>query len=496
MEIKFGAAETAGVAIVFAGKSGEEVALAPPGAALDRTCKRRISQAMTATAFKGDPGATLIVPAPSGDLALAVVAGVGDLSKADGEALEKATAAAVKAVLTSGQTSARVHLSGWKKVACPTTAARAGFGAALAAYRFDGYRTKLKPAQKPSLATLTVDLAEGQGPWAHYGALAAGVKLARDLVNEPANVLHPVAYAGRIRELESLGLKITVLDEEAMAGLGMHSLLGVGLGSQHESQLAIMEWHGGGDEAPLALVGKGVCFDTGGISIKPSGGMEDMKGDMGGSAAVVGVMAALAMRKAKANVVGLVGLVENMPDGKAQRPGDIVTSMSGQTIEVLNTDAEGRLVLCDVMTYAQRTYKPRQMIDLATLTGAIVISLGSEYAGLFSNSDDLSAKLDKAGKASGEPVWRLPMGPAYDKLLDSKIADMKNVQRSGGGAGAGSITAAQFLGRFVEEGVDWAHIDIAGTAWKGDNGDPREPHWASGYGVRLLDRFVTDTLEG
>jgi leucyl aminopeptidase len=496
MKVRFEAAAGSGVVVVFAGKGEEGAALSPPAANLDRACKKRVSQSITAARFKGDAGSHLVIPAPGAGYDLAVVCGVGDLTKVDGEALEKAAAVAVKAVLTSGSDTASVLLAGWRKVATAYNAARVGFGACLAAYRFDGYRTKLKPHQKPSLANLVIDVAEGVEQWPAQQAIVDGVYLARDLVNEPSNVLHPEAYAARIEGLSSLGLKVKVLGEAEMTALGMHSLLGVGVGSQYESKLAIMEWHGGGDEAPLALVGKGVCFDTGGISIKPSGGMEDMKGDMGGSAAVVGAMVALATRKAKANVIGLIGLVENMPDGKAQRPGDIVTSMSGQTIEILNTDAEGRLVLCDVMTYAQRTYKPANLIDLATLTGAIIISLGSEFAGLFSNSDDLSNKITAAGIASGEPVWRFPQTPAYDRLLDSKIADMKNVQRSGGGAGAGSITAAQFLGRFVEEGVNWAHIDIAGTAWKGDTGDAREPSWASGYGVRLLNRLVADSFEG
>jgi leucyl aminopeptidase len=495
MDVRFQAATGTGIVIAFAGKTGDDVTLSSPAAALDRACKKRISQSIAAARFKGDAGATLVIPAPGGGYDLAVIAGLGDLAKADGLAIEKASASAVKAVLTSGSETASVLLSGWRKLGTAETAARAAFGACLAAYRFDGYRTKLKESQKPSLKSLIVDVAGSEAAWVAHSAVVDGVYVARDLVNEPSNVLHPEAYAARVEGLASLGLKVKVLGEAEMAELGMHSMLGVGLGSQYESKLAIMEWHGGGDEAPLALVGKGVCFDTGGISIKPSGGMEDMKGDMGGSAAVVGAMVALATRNAKANVVGLIGLVENMPDGKAQRPGDIVTSMSGQTIEVLNTDAEGRLVLCDVMTYAQRFYKPSNMIDLATLTGAIIISLGSEYAGLFSNSDDLSARITKAGISSDEPVWRLPQSPAYNKLLDSKIADMKNVQRSGGGAGAGSITAAQFLGRFVEDGVNWAHIDIAGTAWKGDTGDAREPSWASGYGVRLLNRLVADSFE-
>ena len=291
--------------------------------------------------------------------------------------------------------------------------------------------------------------------------------------------------------MEELGIKVTVLGEVEMTKLGMNALLGVGQGSVRESKMAIMEWKGGGDEAPLALVGKGVCFDTGGISLKPGPNMQDMKGDMGGSAAVVGAMKTLALRKAKANVVGLVGLVENMPDGNASRPGDTVTSMSGQTIENQNTDAEGRLVLCDVLWYAQENYKPRAIIDLATLTGAIIVSLGHDNAGLFSNNDELSSQLTAAGLAENETVWRLPMGSSYDKLLKSQFADMKNI----GGPAAGSITAAQFLKRFIQNDTPWAHIDIAGVAWKSVDKAPTDPSWASGFGPRLLNRLIKDNYE-
>jgi leucyl aminopeptidase len=272
----------------------------------------------------------------------------------------------------------------------------------------------------------------------------------------------------------------------------MHSLLGVGQGSVKESQLGIMTWNGGkaGDD-PVILVGKGVCFDTGGISLKPGAGMEDMRGDMGGAAAVTGAMRALAERKAKVNVVGLVGLVENMPDGDAIRPGDILTSASGQTIEVQNTDAEGRLVLCDVLWYAQEHYKPRAMVDLATLTGAIVISLGHHHAGMFTESDALAKELTAAGLDEGERVWRLPLGPEYDTLIKSKFADMRNI----GGRAAGSITAAQFLKRFINEGVKWAHLDIAGVAWVDGEKAPTDPSWASGFGPRLLDRWIAENYE-
>ena len=496
MKIEFTSGTEAKAVIAFVGQADGQAAMSPPAQKLDRACKSRLSKAVSAAKFTGAAGKILTVHAPSDTLDVVVLVGVGDLAKVDGAVLERSAASGAKALLTSGIETASVALAGWKKFANGAHAARIGFGAALAAYRFDTYRTQLKAEQKPSLKTLEIDVPEGGDDWAAHQAVVDGVSFARDLVNEPANVLHPEEFAKRLKELKSLGVEVEVLGEAQMAALGMHSLLGVGLGSARESQLVVMKWQGGGDEAPLALVGKGVCFDTGGISIKPSGGMEDMKGDMGGAAAVAGAMRALAGRKAKANVVGLVGLVENMPDGLAQRPGDIVTSMSGQTIEVLNTDAEGRLVLCDVMTYAQEKHAPKAMIDLATLTGAIIISLGHEFAGLFSNSDDLSAKITKAGTVAEEPVWRFPLTPAYNKLMDSPIADMKNVQRSGGGAGAGSITAAQFLQRFVKEGVEWAHIDIAGTAWKPGNDDPREPSWGTGYGVRLLNRLVADSFEG
>ncbi|MEM6666996.1 MAG: leucyl aminopeptidase, partial [Pseudomonadota bacterium] len=377
----------------------------------------------------------------------------------------------------------------------PDHAAAAAGGAKLAGYRFDTYFTKLKAEQKPSLTTLTLitpDESAAKDAFKTIDAETDGTYLARDLVNEPPNILHPESFAERVQEMEKEGLEIEILGEAAMEKLGMGSLLGVGQGSVRESHLAIMKWMGGGKEDPVCLVGKGVCFDTGGISLKPGPQMEDMKGDMGGAAAVTGAMLALARRKAKANVIGLIGLVENMPDGNAIRPGDILTSASGQTIEVQNTDAEGRLVLADVLWYAQEHFKPRAMVNLATLTGAIVIALGHENAGLFSNNDDLAEALTKAGKGSGETVWRLPLGDAYDGLLKSRFADMRNI----GGRAAGSITAAQFLQRFVNKDVAWAHIDIAGVAWK-DAGKPAiDPNWPSGFGPRLLSRWIAENYEG
>ncbi len=376
-------------------------------------------------------------------------------------------------------------------------AAHLGYGARLRAYDFGKYFTKRKEKDTPSLHTLEFacpnpnQAKKGFDPLA---GVAGGVELARNVVSEPPNVLHPESYADTIKEMTKLGVKVEILGEKEMAKLGMHSLLGVGLGSRRESKLVIMQWNNAPKTAskqPIAFVGKGVTFDTGGISLKPSANMDEMKYDMGGSAAVVGVMHALAARKAEVNAIGVVGLVENMPDGQAQRPGDIVTSMSGQTIEVLNTDAEGRLVLADALWYTQDRFKPRFMVNLATLTGAIVVALGSQHGGLFSNDDELSARLEEAGKQSGEKLWRFPLGPEYDKQIDSKVADMQNI---GNAKGAGSITAAQFLQRFVND-VPWAHLDIAGMAWAKKASDV-VPAGASGFGVRLLDQLVRNHYEG
>ena len=375
-------------------------------------------------------------------------------------------------------------------------AAELALGIELRAYRFDVYRTKKKDEGErdgPVHVTIAVaDPAAARTAREKRAGLAEGVALARSLVNEPPNVLYPESFAERAKELAKLDVEVEVLDDEAMRKLGMGALLGVGQGSDRPSRLVVMRWDGAngqGDKKPVAFVGKGVTFDTGGISIKPAAGMEDMKGDMAGAACVVGLMHALAARKAKVNAIGAIGLVENMPGGKAQRPGDIVKSMSGQTIEIINTDAEGRLVLADVLWYIQDKYKPAFMVDLATLTGAIMVALGQEHAGLFSNNDELADRLIKAGKETGEKVWRLPLGPAYDKLIDSKFADMKNT----GGRHGGSITAAQFLQRFVNK-VPWAHLDIAGTGM-GSLANDINQSWGSGWGVRLLDRLVADNYE-
>jgi leucyl aminopeptidase len=380
-------------------------------------------------------------------------------------------------------------------VADPATAAADfALGLRLRAYRFDLYKQKkAEETDKDKPVSVTVGVADAAAARREAKAreaIADGVALTRNLINEPPNVLNPEEFARRAAELEELGVEVEVLDEKALIKLGMRALLGVGQGSHSESRVVVMHWHGGKSKAkPIAFVGKGVCFDSGGISIKPAGGMEDMKGDMAGAACVVGLMHTLAARKAKVNALGVVGLVENMPDGKAQRPGDIVRSMSGQTIEIINTDAEGRLVLADLLWYVQSKHKPLGMIDLATLTGAIVVALAQEYGGMFANDDDLAGKLEAAGKATGEKVWRMPLGKAYDKMIDSKVADMKNT----GGRNGGSITAAQFLQRFVND-TPWVHLDIAGTAL-GSPVSETSQGWTSGWGVRLLNQMVADHYE-
>ena len=357
-------------------------------------------------------------------------------------------------------------------------------GAMSQSYEFNRYFTKKEETKQLYLSVVASDKAV-QADFVDAEAMLKGVFLARDLVTEPANSLYPGEFVRHIEGLKHLGLEIEVLGETEMEALGMGALLGVGQGSSRDSYMAIMKWNGGGDEQPLAFVGKGVCFDTGGISLKPAKGMEDMKWDMGGAAAVTGAMCAIAARGLKKNVVGIVGLVENMPDGMAQRPGDVVTSMSGQTIEVINTDAEGRLVLADCLTYCQQEFKPQMIIDLATLTGAIIVALGKEYAGLFANDDSLSTQIVEAGQQVEEKCWPMPMGDAYDKMLKSHIADMKNI----GGPWGGSITAACFLERFIDDGMRWAHIDIAGKAWA-DSAGHAHPSGGTGFGVRLLNQIV------
>ena len=422
------------------------------------------------------------------------LAGAGDPKAKDRRAnLEKAGGALAAKFLTSGESTIALDLTGAGLSA--EDAAAVLLGLRLRAWRWDEYRTTQKDAEKVSLkSAVIVGAPDGiEAAWQRESALAEGVEFTKELVTLPANVLYPESFVERCRKaLEGTGIEIIVLDDAQMEKLGMGALLGVGQGSERPSRILAMRWNGGDEGAkPTLLVGKGVTFDSGGISIKPGAGMEDMKWDMGGAGAVAGTMVALAKRKAKANVVGVCGLVENMPDGKAQRPGDVVKTMSGQTVEVINTDAEGRLVLCDALHWAQNEFDPAAVIDLATLTGAMLIALGHEQAGLFSNDDTLADNLSAAGKTSGDKVWRMPIGPAYDKLIDSPIADMKNV----GPREAGSITAAQFLKRFIKDGTPWAHLDIAGMAWSNKPG-ATYGKGATGYGVRLLDQYVRDVLEG
>ena len=443
--------------------------------------------------FKGKSGSALDILAPQGlKAARLIVVGAGKLSALKEQDFLKWGGAISGKLRGSETVTVLADLpDGAMK---PAQAAAIASGIRLRAYKFDRYKTKKKDGEDAELrADVSVavdDVGAARKAFAPDGHIVDGVILARELVNEPPNVLYPVEFARRASQLRKLGVEVEVLDVKAMTKLGMGALLGVGQGSTQPSRTVIMRWNGAkkGDQ-PVAFVGKGVCFDTGGISIKGASGMEDMKGDMGGAACVVGLMHALAARKAKVNAVGAIGLVENMPDGNAQRPGDIVTSMSGQTIEIINTDAEGRLVLADVLWYVAKKFKPKFMIDLATLTGAIMVALGTEHAGMFSNNDDLADRLTKVGNATGEKVWRLPLGAEYDKLIDSQFADMKNT----GGRYGGSITAAQFLQRFVD-GTPWAHLDIAGTAM----GAPKTEinhSWGSGYGVRLLERLVAEYYE-
>ncbi len=441
--------------------------------------------------FDGDSGALAehFVEGDKGGRLLVIGTGA-DVSPAN--AAEKLGGAAVAKLLASGEREAVIDLTGFDYEA--DAAARVGLAAALRGWRYDKYRTRMKDKHKPTLTSVTI---VGGGAGAEqryadrYAALVEGVSLTRELVTEPANIIYPVSFVERVKErIKGSGLEVEVLGQGEMEKLGMGALLGVSQGSRREPQLLVLRWNGGGQgETPTAFVGKGVTFDTGGISIKPALGMESMKWDMGGAGAVVGALLALARRKAKANVVGVCGMVENMPDGNAQRPGDVVTTMSGQTVEVINTDAEGRLVLCDAITWVQQNVKPKVIVDLATLTGAMVISLGHEYAGIFANDDKLAASLIKAADATGDKLWRQPLGEAYDRLIDSPIADMKNV----GPREAGSITAAQFIKRFVDDGVAWAHLDIAGMAWS-DKASATYDKGATGFGARLLDQYIEDMI--
>ncbi len=451
------------------------------------------SRVSRAAGFKGKQGQMLDLLAPDGlEAARLLVLGAGkpDASASSSAWTDRGGSLAGKLM---GLKADQVAVLLDEPAATPDRVAELAAGLRLRHYRFDKYRAKKdEPGEAATLAiTLYVaDPAAADAAIANRGATVAGTLLARDLINEPANVLGTLEFAAAAQQLTALGVAVEQLDEPAMRALGMNALLAVSQGSARPPRLVIMSWNGGkkGD-APLAFVGKGVVFDTGGISIKGAAGMEDMKGDMGGAAAVTGLMHALAARKAPVNAIGVIGLVENMPSSTAMRPGDIVKAMSGTTIEIINTDAEGRLVLSDALWYTQNRFKPRLMINLATLTGAIGVALGNDHAGLFSNNDELSANLLAAGLATGEKLWRMPMGPAYDKLIESRFADIKN----SAGRPAGSITAAQFLLRFVND-VPWAHLDIAGTAL-GSPTTETNTSWSSGFGVALLDRLVRDSYE-
>ncbi len=463
-----------------------------PAGVLDDATLTLARGAAKAGRFEGEAGSIveLFVPGTDGANRILLI-GVGAGGEVD---YERAGGALTARFLTSGVTSIAVDFTSLGGAPSARAAARLASAAVQRGWRHDVYRTRQTDKQKPTLDEIVlVGAAAGtEEAWKDQAAVIDGLDLTRGLVSDPPNVVYPESFVERCRHLAELGIEIEVLDTAAMAKLGMGALLGVAQGSVREGRLLAMRWNGkGAGDVDVALVGKGVTFDTGGISIKPAAGMEDMKWDMGGAGAVVGAMKALATRKAKANVVGVCALAENMPDGNAQRPGDIVTSMSGQTIEVINTDAEGRLVLCDAITWVQQVHKPKTIVDLATLTGAMIISLGSEHGGLFANDDGLADELLAAGRATGDLLWRFPLGDAYNKLIDSPIADMKNV----GPRGAGSITAAQFLQRFVDEGVRWAHLDIAGMVWADKPGSTYDKG-ATGYGVKLLDRFVRDNFEG
>ena len=484
-------------------ESGALALLLPEGATLaglaeaaDKATGGAVARAFDAAKFTGKKGSICTLLAPGAGLSRIVAIGLGKEGELTPFLVEEAGGRAAVALAKEAESSmATIGLA-------PAHAGAAAMGAVLRAYRFDKYRTKEKPEDKPKLAELTIlcaDPAAAATAWAPMAAVADGVFLARDLASEPPNVLFPAEMADRCLALEKLGVKVEVFGPKEMTKMGFGMLMGVSLGSATEPRMVVMRWNGAAkgkgkkgetQSKPLAFIGKGVTFDTGGISIKGAGGMEDMKWDMAGAGAVIGAMAALAGRKAEVDVVGLVGLVENMPSAAAQRPGDVVTSYSGQTVEIINTDAEGRLVLGDVLWYCQERFEPEFMVDLATLTGGIIVSLGHEYAGLFSNNEPLAQALIASGTAWNEKVWRMPLGDAYDKMIHSEIADMKNV----GGRPGGSISAACFIQRFVNN-VPWAHLDIAGMAWSTKDA-PTTPKGATAFGVRLIDRLVAEHYEG
>jgi leucyl aminopeptidase len=489
-----------GVAVVFAGEGGK---LSQAAQTFDKKSKDQLTRAADITGFKGKKEQSVDLIAPQGlKLSRLVLVGVGKASEYSSE--DWLNLGGTVRGLLSGKEAPAAHIfldvaGGEIK---PADIANFALGAQLRGYNFKKYKSKArkkngdsKDANSRTLKKIVIHCADPKAASQAFvpaRAIAEGVTLARDLVNEPANVLGPGEFAARARALSKRGVQVDVLGPRTLHKLGMNALLAVGQGSARPSHLVVMQWKGAGAKggAPIAIVGKGVTFDTGGISLKPAAGMEEMKGDMAGAACVVGLMHELAARKAKVNVVGIIGLVENMPSGSAQRPGDVVTSMSGQTVEVLNTDAEGRMVLADCLWYVQERFKPKAVINLATLTGAVMVALGKEHAGLFSNNDELAQRLIAAGEASGEKLWRLPLGPKYDKMIDSKVADMKNT----GGKWGGSISAAQFLQRFIKDGTPWAHLDIAGTAMSSVDSEINRS-WGSGFGVRLLDQLISEQYE-
>ena len=494
MKIEFSEIATPSSGVIAVGVT-EARALGATGRGLDEQTGGALTRALSAGRFKGKKGTSTTIVAPHGlTLDGVILVGLGKPDRIDGRQLRALGGAVVRRMNAAGAKAGAIAVDAVEGAALapPAMAAEIAFGARLGSYSFDKYHTKKKDEDKKPLGQLTVMIDEpaaAEAAFAPNASLADGVFATRDMVSEPGNVKYPKTIVEDIEALAGEGIDVEILDRKKMASLGMGSLLGVAQGSAYEPYIAIMRWYGapeGPAQQPVAFVGKGVTFDTGGISIKAGGGMEEMKYDMAGAGTVVGLMKCLAGRRARVNAVGVVGLVENMPDGKAQRPGDVVTSMSGQTIEVINTDAEGRLVLADALWYTQANFKPRFMVNLATLTGAIIVSLGTYQAGLFSNDDELAERLLAAGRESGEEVWRMPLGERYDKDIDSAIADMKNV---GKGREAGGVAGAQFLQRFVN-GVPWAHLDIAGTAWTKRDDDPTVPKGATGYGVRLLDQLV------
>jgi leucyl aminopeptidase len=484
--------DSAGLIVIYAGEG-----MPPRGPAAeiwDRT-GLDFGRIAASIGFKGKPGQAIDIAAPDGlDAKRLLVLGAGKMDPdkpASGAAWADRGGSLAAKIMGLAAGTVSVVLDGHE--AMPGAVAELAAGLRLRHYKFDKYKSRKKDEEPADSLTVTLHVVDPVACEASIVARMPAVEgqiLARDLINEPANVLGTVEFADRAMALSSLGVTVEVLGQKELETLGMWSMLAVSQGSARPPRLVVMRWNGGATgTAPVAFVGKGVVFDSGGISIKPAANMEDMKGDMGGAAAVTGLMHALASRKAKANVVGVIGIVENMPSGTSMRPGDIVRAASGVTIEIVNTDAEGRLVLADALWYVQEKFKPQAIVDLATLTGAIGVALGSDHAGLFSNSDELASKLVSAGLETGEKLWRMPMGPAYDKLIESRFADIKNT----GGRPAGSITAAQFLGRFIN-GTAWAHLDIAGVALNSPASETNAG-WSSGFGVALLDRFIRDGYE-